>query len=347
MLLVLTSPVVDKSIEHPAILSQHNGNHASMKSFTALPDDRTVLIGPRRVPPVTSPASNTDTSISISTSTGFQTLFNEDYVRISTQLKPDIAVGLGDVVIGAQLGRKRREKMVVRTEKWTKSALEQDMSDSLDSEEPLRFPYLAPIVPIAAEEQALYLQYFANGADSPMLGFVLYEQLQPLPVSQTLSHLLRVNLAAFHTPHQLLDAVSSGCDLLTASFLGQATDAGVALCFSLRSRYHGKDIKKNTEKSALGLDMWSADLAVDMAPVVDGCDCYTCQKHSRAYIQHLLNAKEMLAWTLLQLHNIQVMELFFAAMRTNITERTFEESRDAFHASYEPDLPEKSGQGPR
>jgi hypothetical protein len=40
---------------------------------------------------------------------------------------------------------------------------------------------------------------------------------------------------------------------------------------------------------------------LDESPLVDGCKCYTCRKHSRAYIYHLLNTHEMLAQTLLDM----------------------------------------------
>ena len=39
----------------------------------------------------------------------------------------------------------------------------------------------------------------------------------------------------------------------------------------------------------------------DTAPIVDNCNCYTCQNHTRAYINHLLNVHEMLAQILLEM----------------------------------------------
>ncbi len=41
--------------------------------------------------------------------------------------------------------------------------------------------------------------------------------------------------------------------------------------------------------------------AVDLAVLVDGCVCYTCTHHSRAYIHHLLSTKEILGRVLLML----------------------------------------------
>jgi queuine tRNA-ribosyltransferase len=41
----------------------------------------------------------------------------------------------------------------------------------------------------------------------------------------------------------------------------------------------------------------------DFSPLLGDCQCYTCQNYTRAYIQHLYKAKEILALTLLSLHN--------------------------------------------
>lgn len=40
----------------------------------------------------------------------------------------------------------------------------------------------------------------------------------------------------------------------------------------------------------------------DTTPIVEGCSCYTCQNHTRAYINHLLNVHEMLAQILLEMY---------------------------------------------
>ena len=42
----------------------------------------------------------------------------------------------------------------------------------------------------------------------------------------------------------------------------------------------------------------------DENPIEPGCGCPTCQRYSRAYIRHLLKAKEMLGMRLCVLHNL-------------------------------------------
>lgn len=40
----------------------------------------------------------------------------------------------------------------------------------------------------------------------------------------------------------------------------------------------------------------------DTSPIVENCNCYTCQNHTKAYINHLLNVHEMLAQILLEMY---------------------------------------------
>ena len=52
------------------------------------------------------------------------------------------------------------------------------------------------------------------------------------------------------------------------------------------------------------MNMLNAIFAQDERPIDSECTCYTCQNFSRAYLRHLIVAKEMLASTLLSIHNI-------------------------------------------
>src|SRR5690606_28859497 len=48
----------------------------------------------------------------------------------------------------------------------------------------------------------------------------------------------------------------------------------------------------------------NARYAKDLSPLVEGADNYTCRRFTRAYLRHLIMAKEMLGCTLLTLHNL-------------------------------------------
>ncbi len=60
--------------------------------------------------------------------------------------------------------------------------------------------------------------------------------------------------------------------------------------------------------------------ADDHAPLVEGCDCYACRNHSRAYIRHLWKCQEATASTLLSIHNIKFLIDFAKQCRQAILE---------------------------
>lgn len=68
-------------------------------------------------------------------------------------------------------------------------------------------------------------------------------------------------------------------------------------------------------------DRWNlknARFRKDLAPLDNTCSCYTCQTFSRAYLCHLIHAKEMLAYTLLSIHNITELVSFTQEIRAAI-----------------------------
>ena len=58
----------------------------------------------------------------------------------------------------------------------------------------------------------------------------------------------------------------------------------------------------------------------DPLPIEETCRCLCCHSYSRAYLRHLLLAKESLAITLLSIHNIQFMHDVIDKIKTDILE---------------------------
>ena len=69
-------------------------------------------------------------------------------------------------------------------------------------------------------------------------------------------------------------------------------------------------------------------------PVVAGCQCYTCAHYTQSYIHHLVKAKEMLANTLLTIHNEHYIVGLVARIRASILEGRFHAFRDEFLPRY-------------
>ncbi|KAK2794731.1 hypothetical protein FQN52_007501 [Onygenales sp. PD_12] len=310
---------------------------SALRKFMCQQDDMLLILGPRRVPPVPCPTPNCPTSITILTSVGYRQLDTEQYVEAIQKLRPDIAIGIADIPVNP--GVKRRERMVDRTHAWTRDEIEQLYGPNAEAETKALF--LAPILPLDKEQQNLYLEDLEEM--DKVAGFALYDSHSSSVIPESMASLLRMSLGETRTPQDILREVALGIDLSTVPFISDASDAGIALDFV----FPRPDNSSEPGTKPLGVDMWPATHAADMSPLVQGCKCYTCQKYSRAYVRHLLHAKEMLAWTLLQLHNHHIMDNFFAAVRESLAKGTFAEDTQKFEAAYESGLPEQTGQGPR
>lgn len=301
--------------------------------------DSVLILGPRHVPPLSCPAANTHYAMSIVTSIGFSSLESIYYAEAVRKLKPDIALSMADVV-DSKPGVKRREKMGDRTQTWLNDIIAVTEDGDEDSSGTAVF---APVLPIEAEEQSYYLDALNDDFAGRISGLVLFNATSVLSIPDGLSYLPRMLTTDSRNPHKLLEAVAAGVDLFAVPFVGAATDAGIALDFS----FAVQEPEPSNTIVPLGVDMWSVAYATDTASLRDNCECYTCTRHHRAYLQHLLSAKEMLGWVLLQIHNHYIMDNFFAEIRQSIRYGSFHEHRKAFGQRYEPELPEKTGQGPR
>jgi len=98
------------------------------------------------------------------------------------------------------------------------------------------------------------------------------------------------------TPANILEAVSRGVDFFDC-------------VYPSRNGRHGH-VYTNHGK----LNLFNQKFEKDMRPIEEGCNCPACRRYSRAYIRHLLKAKEMLGMRLCVLHNLY----FYNTMMTEI-----------------------------
>jgi queuine tRNA-ribosyltransferase len=85
------------------------------------------------------------------------------------------------------------------------------------------------------------------------------------------------------------------------------------------------------------LNLLNACYTRDPKPIMELCRCYTCQHFSRAYLRHLIVAKEMLASSLISIHNISVLIHLVEEAREAILDGTFTQFADDFLSHYQPD----------
>jgi queuine tRNA-ribosyltransferase len=78
------------------------------------------------------------------------------------------------------------------------------------------------------------------------------------------------------------------------------------------------------------LNLVNAAFARDEQPIDERCACYTCRHFTRAYLRHLVVAREMLSATLLSIHNLHTLLDLARQMRQSILENRF----DGFSAAF-------------
>ena len=82
------------------------------------------------------------------------------------------------------------------------------------------------------------------------------------------------------------------------------------------------------------LNLMNAAFARDDSPIDHACDCYTCRTFSRAYIRHLIAARESLAGTLLSIHNLHALIRLVGTIRAAIIAGTLESTMPLLMAQW-------------
>ncbi len=82
------------------------------------------------------------------------------------------------------------------------------------------------------------------------------------------------------------------------------------------------------------INLMNSGYSRDHQPIDESCQCYTCQNFTRAYLRHLVVAKEMLASTLISIHNITFLVSLMAHIRQSIFDRTFDNFAEEFLHNY-------------
>ncbi len=81
------------------------------------------------------------------------------------------------------------------------------------------------------------------------------------------------------------------------------------------------------------LNLVNATFAKDTRPIDPACECYTCQNFTRAYLRHIIVAKEILSATLLSIHNLHTLIQLAGAMRQAILDNRFDQFASQFFAN--------------
>ncbi len=82
------------------------------------------------------------------------------------------------------------------------------------------------------------------------------------------------------------------------------------------------------------INIRNAKFAEDLEPLDSSCACSVCQTYSRAYLHHLIRAKEILGAMLMTEHNIAFYQALMAGMRQAISKGEFADFAGSFRSKY-------------
>ena len=120
------------------------------------------------------------------------------------------------------------------------------------------------------------------------------------------------------TPAQLVELVARGVDMFDCVLPTRVARNGTAFT------YKGTvSIKAGFNKS-------------DFRPIEEGCECFACQRFTRAYLRHLLNVDEILGLRMVSVHNSYMYMKVMRDIREHLAAGTFKEFREEFVRNYIP-----------
>ncbi len=234
----------------------------------------------------------------------------EESMQIQSNLASTIAMAF-DECPPSMAERKYVEDSVARTARWLvrcKREMERlnGLDDTINKEQLLfginqgavfddiRIEHAKQIADLDCDGYAL--GGLAVGESHEQMYHVIEETVPYLPTDKP-TYLMGVG-----TPANILEAVERGVDFFDC-------------VYPTRNGRHGH-LYTNRGK----INLFNAKYELDDRPIEEGCPCPACRRYSRAYIRHLLKAKEMLGMRLCVLHNL----FFYNTM--------MEEIRDALDA---------------
>lgn len=237
----------------------------------------------------------------------------EESMQIQSNLGADIAMAF-DECPPALAGRSYIEASVARTVRWLercKTEIDRlnKLEDTVNKKQMLFGINQGGIIPEIRIEHAKVITdmdlpgYSIGGlavGESHQEMYHILEEVVPYLPQNKPTYLMGVG-----TPENLLEGVERGIDFFDC-------------VLPARNGRHGH-VYTNHGK----MNLFNQKFELDDQPIDPECHCSTCQKYSRAYIRHLLKAKEMLGMRLSVIHNLYYFNNLMTEIRNALDEGNF------------------------
>ena len=239
----------------------------------------------------------------------------ENSVRIQQQLGADIIMCLDECCIPNH--RDKVEEALIRTSRWARIC----RNSHLDNDDQvlygivqggiypdLRERSVREITDIGFEGYAI--GGLAVGETKAEMHSVL-DITTPLLPTEKPRYLMGVG-----SPEDLIEGVRRGVDIFDC-------------VLPTRLARHGSVFTQSGR-----INLRKLEFREDENPISLNCNCFTCQNHSRAYLRHLIVSRELLAHTLLSIHNLYFLVQLMCGIRRAIRAKRFSDYANQFLTTY-------------
>ncbi len=145
------------------------------------------------------------------------------------------------------------------------------------------------------------------------------------------------HLLGIGTIPEIFLGVERGMDMFDAVVPTRLGRMGHILC-KIRNKREKRRKSDKFEDNILGVynkdrfafDITKAVFGEDDSPIDPKCPCFACRNYSRAYIHHLFRSRELLAYRLATIHNVEFMMKLMAEIQQAIREGKLEKLRESW-----------------
>ncbi|KAK4387859.1 Queuine tRNA-ribosyltransferase accessory subunit [Sesamum angolense] len=252
------------------------------------------------------------------------------YMEMISSMKPNMWATLADEV-PAWVSEKRNRASVDRTVRWLDECITSNVTGGAVFGSIVGGSRIEERKRCAQEVVKRNVSGFCIG------GFGLGESMDERPallnaITESLPEEKPRQICGLELPEEVLQGVAAGVDLFDSTYIYHLTLGGFALTFPSDGivKCCSCDELCDDVTDGTKINLKATIYRKDTSPILEGCKCYTCQNHTKAYINHLFNVHEMLAQILLEIHNTHHYLGFFRVVREAIKRGTFQEFRQNF-----------------
>ncbi|XP_039256910.2 queuine tRNA-ribosyltransferase accessory subunit 2-like [Styela clava] len=351
----VTEVPVQSVIDHESIFSSYAGWSGELMRLSkssllyVSTQDPLLSLKTRNKPDA---VQNTTKAVSIWGNKGRIALDVEKHLQLISTLTPDIFEVLADGdTIAEDVSNKRVSKSFANSLKF----LEQSLKLHKENERLQDSHFIVPLEGGHSVElrkkyaiSALHL-IKENSTIDKCSGFLVDGISPDKPISTHTIDLVKASLEGLpqdkprfihgaRSPLNVIKLIECGIDVFDTSFAINLAQKNTAIVFSIPDSNHITETKnistsngaKFSEFGKNTLDLSDEIYKDSFEPLLKSCSCYTCTRHTRSYIHHLVSVNELLAPLLLTLHNLHHYLQFFDNLQKAVKAGSFSEFKSCF-----------------